>query len=64
MFSRSLAADIVIGNMYISVERFAGTPIQEKWKDSFRHMLRVEMSIAFMNATSYRHGGLLLHLVK
>ncbi len=38
MFGRSLkdGFDIVIGNPpYISVERFAGTPIQEKWKVNF-----------------------------
>jgi hypothetical protein len=39
MFGRSLkdGFDIVLGNPpYISVERFAGTPIQEKWRSSFK----------------------------
>lgn len=68
MFDQSLADgfDIVIGNPpYISVERFAGTPIQEKWQKTFStYAARADVYCFFYErgAKLLRPGGTLCYI--
>lgn len=68
MFGRSLAGgfDVVLGNPpYISVERFAGTPMQKKWEETFTtYAPRGDVYCFFYErgASLLRRGGTLIYI--